>query len=649
MATTEEIRASTTLSPMAHLTSCFDPNDIDSFINYDQPIYPSPSLSPASSRAKMSVSQQSSNHSAASTPPGTTPSSSNAFGSSSQSSQLMFSAPSHEYDSYKQQTGLPPGGLANTLAMNQWNDPTGLGLGHSTSFVPDAFRPKSQSNATFDFASTPLPNFTLNNADMDVDLDGGMQPFPLYPLPQATPKAQFIDPNALGGEEMSPSAQPNQMRRVYPGMHQQQAAMAKAAQQQRQQEILRRQQQQIQQFQQQQQQQQQQQLPQQPQENNNQVRPGAKPPTKPKDPAVEERISRILQQMRQNSVSASEDGSGSQKPLPQMTKPRKDDDDMDEDERLLASEEGKKLSSKERRQLRNKVSARAFRSRRKEYIGQLETEVASKTNEANELRVQNRALLEENTRLTELTRMLLSSPNFASFLNDFSVSSATLPPKTEQPSQIQANTQPTALKDPNPSHMPQDVQMQNQQVGMAMIPEPAHPLANMDVNAPGWNSGIDVNFNMPVFAVLDVPEGPSIDSAVLSGKASNSVGLLSPDEPKDQVPTIERPPVDEPEAPSENANPCLDMEIDESDPSFALYFDHPPSTSEPAEDLFGGLEPEKVFARIDLVVGESSESESQEDTSSVSASTMLRFERLCASLEGAYHRVGLVTSHLEGN
>ncbi|GAM91588.1 hypothetical protein ANO11243_096400 [Dothideomycetidae sp. 11243] len=39
---------------------------------------------------------------------------------------------------------------------------------------------------------------------------------------------------------------------------------------------------------------------------------------------------------------------------------------MDEDERLLASEEGKKLSSKERRQLRNKVSARAFRSRRKD-------------------------------------------------------------------------------------------------------------------------------------------------------------------------------------------------------------------------------------------------------------------------------------------
>lgn len=52
-------------------------------------------------------------------------------------------------------------------------------------------------------------------------------------------------------------------------------------------------------------------------------------------------------------------------PLMQIPRPKKDEDEMDEDERLLASEEGKKLSSKERRQLRNKVSARAFRSRRK--------------------------------------------------------------------------------------------------------------------------------------------------------------------------------------------------------------------------------------------------------------------------------------------
>jgi bZIP-type transcription factor MBZ1 len=37
----------------------------------------------------------------------------------------------------------------------------------------------------------------------------------------------------------------------------------------------------------------------------------------------------------------------------------------DEDEKILASEEGKRLNPKERRQLRNKVSARNFRVRRK--------------------------------------------------------------------------------------------------------------------------------------------------------------------------------------------------------------------------------------------------------------------------------------------
>ena len=71
--------------------------------------------------------------------------------------------------------------------------------------------------------------------------------------------------------------------------------------------------------------------------------------------------------MRQNSAvpSMSEDDSLSGGMLPHVSRMRKEEEEMDEDERLLASEEGKKLSSKERRQLRNKVSARAFRSRRK--------------------------------------------------------------------------------------------------------------------------------------------------------------------------------------------------------------------------------------------------------------------------------------------
>lgn len=57
----------------------------------------------------------------------------------------------------------------------------------------------------------------------------------------------------------------------------------------------------------------------------------------------------------------------------------KDPKEMDKDERLLASEEAKKLTSQQRRQLRNRVSARHFRLRRKEYISHLETLVSSMT------------------------------------------------------------------------------------------------------------------------------------------------------------------------------------------------------------------------------------------------------------------------------
>jgi hypothetical protein len=52
---------------------------------------------------------------------------------------------------------------------------------------------------------------------------------------------------------------------------------------------------------------------------------------------------------------------------------RAEDEELDDDDSWRPSpEEYKKLSSKEKRQLRNKLSARAFRNRRKDYIGTLE-------------------------------------------------------------------------------------------------------------------------------------------------------------------------------------------------------------------------------------------------------------------------------------
>jgi hypothetical protein len=326
--------AASTASPLPNLNASYDA-DIDSFLNLDQLAY----SSSESMKSKPSLISQ---------PPMIgSGSGSSDVGSSSQ--QIPFPGPSHQYDDHQQQTGLPPGGLAHAMAFNQT---TGMsfGAGHqSFAMNGDVFANPSnlkQEDTPIDFGTAP--SHTPSEMDMEAD-NLSLLPAYLFQSNNGGSKTQFIDPNALGRHEVSPVGQPTQVGRMYPGMHQQQAAMARAAQQQKQQEMLRQQQQQ-------QQRRMEEQARQAPRPQNRSARPV--------DPVVEERISRLLQQMRQNSG-----GRESMPPpasvLPHMGRPRKDEDDMDEDERLLASEEGKKLSSKERRQLRNKVSARAFRSRRK--------------------------------------------------------------------------------------------------------------------------------------------------------------------------------------------------------------------------------------------------------------------------------------------
>lgn len=130
--------------------------------------------------------------------------------------------------------------------------------------------------------------------------------------------------------------------------------------------------------------------------------------------------------------------------LPHIARMKKEEEDMDEDERLLASEEGKKLSSKERRQLRNKVSARAFRSRRKEYISQLEAEVAKKTQEAEAVKEAHRRLEEENNRLRSFSEMLMKHSAFQEFLKDLSAPLIN-PPPVSQPA---VSVAPAAVAEP---------------------------------------------------------------------------------------------------------------------------------------------------------------------------------------------------------
>jgi hypothetical protein len=246
--------------------------------------------------------------------------------------------PSHEYERFKQQTGLPSGSLP------------GLGARYNTAFPM--------------FSSTGLDEMAMMGGDSIMDggwnsglpMDVGMNMAVDYRQNSYVfndASDDYVDPSAITQEEVTNV-------RVWPGMHQQQAAMAKAqaqAQQQRAQQLAHQKQQQA--MQQQQQQQQQNRMA-------STSSAGRKTSSPLSDAHTEEMITRVVAQIRADSQNASASmQNDNQGLLPHIIRAKKDEEDMDEDERLLASEEGKKLSSKERRQLRNKVSARAFRSRRK--------------------------------------------------------------------------------------------------------------------------------------------------------------------------------------------------------------------------------------------------------------------------------------------
>jgi hypothetical protein len=258
-----------------------------------------------------------------------------------------FNGPSHDYTQYKQQVGLPLGSIQSMPMQPQ---------------MMDGFNSGIDMNVDAGFGSGWATGIDMD-ADMGMDFNQPQQaamPPPVF-FSNDGPSANFVNPNTLAGQE---EAGPSNVGRLWPGMHSQQAqqiAMQKAAQtqamQQRQMKLQAQQQQYRQAANAAHSQSQGSSAPQQSHGNG-------KRPSHATEPHVEESISRLLNQMRHNS-SVSDDAGSPDNLLPQIARMRKDEEEMDEDERLLASEEGKKLSSKERRQLRNKVSARAFRSRRK--------------------------------------------------------------------------------------------------------------------------------------------------------------------------------------------------------------------------------------------------------------------------------------------
>lgn len=221
-----------------------------------------------------------------------------------------FSGPSHEYNRHPQQTGSLP-----------------VDAGYYRDLVPSSMSPDSNQYMQFGngYLSSPLtnndilPTFSYQESTTDFVNPGAIAPYdsldikPEVAIVSAPPPVTTSAPMATAG-------------RYYPGIHQQQAVY------------------------------QQQQVWQQQLQKTQQAKTAS-------SNSIEESVDKIMNSLRIHKASSSARSPSVLPNIPKLKK--KDEDDMDEDERLLASEEGKKLTSKERRQLRNKVSARAFRSRRK--------------------------------------------------------------------------------------------------------------------------------------------------------------------------------------------------------------------------------------------------------------------------------------------
>ncbi|KAF1942961.1 hypothetical protein EJ02DRAFT_374766 [Clathrospora elynae] len=593
------VHSAMTMAPYnAHASQCIDADEFFDFVQLPSPTQPTLKREP----------------SATSTMPSPT--------STTIDDDLQTPAkPSHEYERFKQQTGLPSGSIA------------GLAAGYNTSFPM--------------FSSTGLDDMAMVGGDsmmeggwstgmpMDVGMNMGMgmdYQQPGYGFSSNSPD-DFVDPSAIAREDV-----PNV--RVWPGMHQQQAALARAqaeAQHQRAQQLAHQKQQQA--MQQQQQQQQQNRL--------SASQPSRKTSSPLSDAHTEEMITRVVAQIRADSQNTSSLHDDNQGLLPHIIRAKKDEEDMDEDERLLASEEGKKLSSKERRQLRNKVSARAFRSRRKEYIGQLEGEINMKASEANELRTQNRLLMEENARSRTFIERLLRHQAFAPFLEELSRDEALQPkaPMTSMPS-----TSTPTVAAPAPARFQSQqfhgmTQPENTHVGMTMVPEPQidFSILNLNNNGSSWGANNGFSFQQPrVFAVTELPEGPSnpLDTAAMSGKGYSAIFNDEDDslieEVKADYPVIERP------VPSEKTTAAA-VEETEEDAEYDLYY----SSSVPsvAATVFAPLEdretlfinPEKALAHYSLVI---SDEENE-------ARLAERLERKIAAMSPALQRIAAITSMLD--
>ncbi|WWC67942.1 uncharacterized protein I206_101861 [Kwoniella pini CBS 10737] len=156
-----------------------------------------------------------------------------------------------------------------------------------------------------------------------------------------------------------------------------------------------------------------------------------------------------------NTIFSAGKGKGGKKGGGMSSVVRNDDEELDDDESWRPSpEEYKKLSSKEKRQLRNKLSARAFRTRRKDYIGTLESHIQDRDVVIDEMRSELVNFRSENQDLRrELAALKASTMSILhpESANKSSVSPAMINALTMSPSLPSLSPSANAVAGPGPN------------------------------------------------------------------------------------------------------------------------------------------------------------------------------------------------------
>lgn len=279
--------------------------------------------------------------------------------------------------------------------------------------------------------------------------------------------------------------------------------------------------------------------------------------------------------------------------------------------------------------------------------------------EVDTLKMEKDKLLADYENMKSFVEHIISTPNFAGYM------------QTMQDQVLGLNQQTS----PQSATQSRQRQRSQQQFSMPMVPEqtlqfadvinedalfPAdspNDMGNMPMlSAQYSNESSMFGENTQIFAVLDTPQ-PSIDIAALSGKTTNFVGQQEEfvsQEDKVELAPLEKGPatiVQPPTAEKAETSSVVDEDFD-NDPAFALYHLTPESPKladddKPVEldtdglshvDIFGGIELEKVFERYELVDA------SEEEVGAALA--MERVRRISTTVEDVMARLELMTIDL---